>query len=270
MSIPVHLIERPDYRLESFCIEKGLDYMHRARLFYETTHTTNIFPEFWMLYIFDRPDVVLRFARHGKMIELKGSHCIYIPRFSPVETIYAPGWYTWRAYSCFYDPDPLFPKEPVAFVYEPGTKLFSYDDIANYLRRDHKFIPIGKEEKRHQVAVRTQAFLHAHFTESLSIVDMSKELKIPHTTMTPYFHANYGISPVAYRNLLRVFESLRLISMGIPVQDAATKAGFMDYTRFYRNFCEHLFCAPSQFARRGLTISGQSDPITFLRRQVQG
>ena len=48
------------------------------------------------------------FARHGKMIELKGPHCIYIPRFSPVETIYAPGWYTWRAYSCFMIQTPCF------------------------------------------------------------------------------------------------------------------------------------------------------------------
>lgn len=269
MAIPVHLIERSDYRLESFCIEKGLDYLHRTRFFPEMTRITSVFTAFWMLYIFDDPNSVLRFTRHGKVIEVKGPQCVYIPRFSPVETVYAPGRYTWRAYSCFYDPDPLFPKEPVAFLYEPGIEFLSYDDIATYLRRDHKFVSIGKEEKKHYVAMKTQAFLHHHFSEDLSIAEISRDLKIPHTTMTPYFHANYGVSPVAYRNILRVFESLRLISQGVPVQDSAIKAGFLDYTRFYRNFCANLVCSPSQFARRGLTVTGQDNPIAFLRRQAQ-
>ena len=118
----------------------------------------------------------------------------------------------------------------MALAYEPGTKLFSYDDIANYVRRDHKFIPIGKEENVIRWLFRLRLFTCSFYRVSLSIADISRELKIPHTTMTSIFMRIMVRRPWLTGNILLVFESRASSSMGILVQDAATKAGFVDYT----------------------------------------
>ena len=81
--------------------------------------------------------------------------------------------------------------------------------------------------------------------------EIAKRLNLSHTVMGRAFKKTYGLSPVAYRNKLRVTDSLRLILMeNSLVTAAAFGIGFDDLSRYYRLFRRQLNTCPSDYRPR--------------------
>ena len=109
----------------------------------------------------------------------------------------------------------------------------------------------NKEEKmRIKQELETKKFIDNHFTEDLSISDISNALKISHPVMTRLFKKSFSLSPLEYRNKLRIFEAQKLFLITPCKIDKTRRAtGFKDQTSFYRNFKQNTLVSPKVFSQ---------------------
>lgn len=240
-------IEKQDYYIHSRAIECGFDYIERFQLYKTLTKKLDIYSDYWMLYIFDLPYGRLK-MRHGrKFVDIVGPTGVFIPPFSPVEWHFSAGPACWMAYYCHHPVEPFFPQHPISFAWDPTWKILRYDDVADLLRKTLIFRQVGVEVEENAVTRKTRLFLNRYFAQPLDIQDMAADLKIPYSTMACYFKKDYGVTTVAYRSTLRVFEAMKLIGQGQTIADSCYAAGFSDYSRFYRNFTGIIDRKPSDF-----------------------
>lgn len=244
------LIETKEEFLRSLVMERGLNHVVRWKLYQEQTSFVEAYSNFWMLCRYDIPDGGVYISRNGKRIALKGDVGVYIPPFSMVEWHFDPGLYRWEFYSCHLPVDKRFPQEPLGFPWNPAWKISTYDDLGNILIGLNRHICLQKKEFSSYVAERTKAFLDSNFNVDLAVSEISRELKIPHSTMTHSFTSCYGITPVFYRKTLRTFEALRMITEGRDLLSSCFDSGFNSVSAFNKSFYEILNQPPSHFKTR--------------------
>lgn len=225
-NIKIHNIHKSAYHLSSIQIDDGLDYVERGQLYSRPHQMLDIYPDFWMLYLFDLPSRKLYLYNEKKHIDIAGPKALYIPPYSFMDMQFSSGWAQWQAYSCFRTPAPHFPKRPVCFSWDKKWNLQSFADISALFRKDLDFIPIGKTRTAPAIIDRTCDGIRESYKESLSIAELAKLLRLPHSTMTHAFKEVLGLSPIAYRNRIRVFDSLRQISLGNSVTNPVIHPDF--------------------------------------------
>lgn len=239
--------KREGYFIQSIRMDPCLDYVKRIQFHQAITRKTDIYSDYWMLYIFDLPRGHLK-MRHGRtLIDIVGPRAVFVPPFSPVEWHFAAGWANWTAYYSHAPVARHFPAQPVSFAWDRHKMPAGYQDIADLFASDLALQPVGVIENESAAALRGRLFLNRFFAEQIDIADLAKDLKISYSTMVTAFRSCYGISPLAYRNHLRVFEALKLIGQGRSATDACFASGFADYSRFYRNFTTVMENKPSDF-----------------------
>jgi AraC-like DNA-binding protein len=97
---------------------------------------------------------------------------------------------------------------------------------------------------------KTKKIIDNHFNENLSILDISNSLKTSHPVMTRLFKKAFALTPLEYRNKLRIFEAqkLFLINPG-KVNKTSKLTGFNDQTTFYRHFKNSTLISPKMFSK---------------------
>lgn len=74
------------------------------------------------------------------------------------------------------------------------------------------------------------------FSEGLSISQIACELGVSHAHLARQFRRDFGLTPVSYRNHLRVNEAVGRLSNGEQILDIGYEVGFNDTGRFYQDF----------------------------------
>lgn len=241
-------VQSESYTNNITILEPHLLYFEREDCRREHTLEFDAFPNLWSLGIGEVHPELMGIHRHGNVIRRKGLWATFIPPFSLIHWELAPIPFTWRA---FISDAPLpegLPKEPVAF---PWNELWQPKTISEILARvssvDH-YESIAKEEEVSSVAEKTRDYINRHFQDATKLADIAKELQFSHSVMTRAFKKAYGLSPIAYRNKLRVFESLKhLVFSGQSVVETSQAVGFGDTSRFNKQFRSQINAVPSQF-----------------------
>ena len=261
----IHTITKEGYHLLSVRMDEGVDYIERAQAYKTPTRILDIYPDFWMLYLFDLPRGQLSIHNGKNFVGMSGPKALYVPPYSLIDKHFAPGWAQWRAYSCFRPPAPHFPKHPVCFSWDKNWRVYGFSDISEIFKKDLNLHPVGRTQIAPPIVDRTCDAIKETYKEALSIEALAKLLGVPHSSMTHAFKYSLGLSPIAYRNRVRVFDSLRQISLGESVTQSCRESGFADYSRFYRNFSEILDVSPSDFARRRGFYRGEDVSLKDFR-----
>lgn len=89
-------------------------------------------------------------------------------------------------------------------------------------------------------------YINTHYTEQISIEDVSKHLCITKSYLHHLFMQNLQISPKKYINMKRLFQAQKLIRMGEHPSNVYLACGFNDYSTFFRNYHLYLGHNPSQ------------------------
>ena len=92
---------------------------------------------------------------------------------------------------------------------------------------------------------KVKKFFDVHFTEDIPLAAITKDLRMSHMTMTSKFKAQFGVTPVQYRNALRTFEAKRLLRNKHSVTEAGLMAGFTSMTQYNHHFHMTFNHAPS-------------------------
>ncbi len=89
-------------------------------------------------------------------------------------------------------------------------------------------------------------YLNQHFTEPITLDDLSEKFYISKHHLNRSFRKATGTTVRDYLITKRVNYVQQMLINGIPVTQAASLAGFGDYTAFYRAYLKRFGHAPSQ------------------------
>jgi AraC-like DNA-binding protein len=95
---------------------------------------------------------------------------------------------------------------------------------------------------------RTKQVIDERFHQGDSIKEMLSRLSASPTVLSRHFKRVYGLTPVAYRNKLRVMRSLwLLLSEDYSSINAGHASGFHNLSAFYRQFKRVNKSHPSEY-----------------------
>ena len=100
------------------------------------------------------------------------------------------------------------------------------------------------------MAYKVRDYISRNCENELSIKEVADHFGYSHSVMARQFKKCFGISPVKFRNIIRIFDTMiNMIKKNTTVTDAAHSSGFSDISRFYRQFKEHIKATPCQFCQ---------------------
>lgn len=229
-----------------------LDLAERRQIWTEHTRVIDIYPGYWTVDIYDEvPEgTTIRVGR--KVLKLAKNMALYIPPYALVEWNFPIGKGAWRTYCTEWPPEKFFPQDVAVFFWDPKRPIRDYDDLAAVMRDASSGMSSLTMPEFDPSVERIKYFMQKHFREDLQMEEVYRDLRIPASTANFWMHKATGVSPIYYRNKLRIFEALFLIATGTKAIDACYKVGFNDYSRFYRQFYASLGVSPSEFSAENI------------------
>lgn len=94
------------------------------------------------------------------------------------------------------------------------------------------------------------AYLSAHLEESPSVAQLATFCNISEVYFRKQFKKNMGITPVEYRNSLRLKKAQSYLEYGdISVQEISAVLGYATVSHFIKEFKQHTGCSPLQYRK---------------------
>lgn len=108
-------------------------------------------------------------------------------------------------------------------------------------------VPLGG---LHPAIRRVREYLHAHFTQAVTIADLAEVAGLSPFHLIRVFHARMGLPPYMYLEHLRVSLARALLMAGVPIAEVASRTGFGDQSHFTRRFKRVVGVPPGRYIRQ--------------------
>ena len=89
-------------------------------------------------------------------------------------------------------------------------------------------------------------YIEEHLSTIRSVEEIAAHFYVSASTISHHFKTRMGISPMQYIRQKRLLLARRLLEQGEKPQGAAEKAGFREYSTFYKAYVQHFGEAPSR------------------------
>ena len=234
-------------------IEDDLLYYNRTD-FYDTEKVViDAFGPTWLLGWTSIDPQIISVYSGLKLHKLSGRYAIYIPRFSIFRWHVYPGQLHWQALVSSSTLPNLDLSSPLVIPISSDFKLHSKGEISQFLIKsalstDPSIIRVEQQNHHHRLSRLVKEFIDQNFREEISIADVAKYFQENPVILTRNFSRAYGLSPLKYRQRLRLFEAMNLMNHGHSVTDSIFASGFTNLSEFNRQFKQTLNTNPKQFA----------------------
>jgi signal transduction histidine kinase/DNA-binding LacI/PurR family transcriptional regulator/DNA-binding response OmpR family regulator len=94
---------------------------------------------------------------------------------------------------------------------------------------------------------KAMAYIHKHYAEPFSRLDMARQLGLSERYLTRCFHKELNITPVEYLNRYRLKEAKAMLGTGANVTETAMAVGFSSVSYFTRLFEKELGVSPGVY-----------------------
>lgn len=94
-----------------------------------------------------------------------------------------------------------------------------------------------------------RAYLEEHWDRNVSLDELARAAGLSKFHLTRRFARSVGVPPHAYQNQLRVHHAADMLRRGLPVGEAARRAGFCDASHLSRHFKRALGTTPGRYLR---------------------
>jgi AraC-like DNA-binding protein len=100
-------------------------------------------------------------------------------------------------------------------------------------------------------AERIILYLHAHYSEKITIPALTRTFHTNRTTLAEQFHRATSMPVMTYLTQLRMRQaSLLLRDTVLPVSEIMLRVGYQDSTNFWRTFRKHIGISPTEYRQR--------------------
>lgn len=254
-AIPLLALEANGFTIRSHNLDLGFDRMFRRQWSKTPTRIANSYPNFWATFLCDCPEDTPIYLRYRRQVFKFSGRCgIYIPMCTLVEWELPTGWSEWITYVSVRAPHNEFPSTPTFFRFAEFPMITTFDDLLAFMKahlKTHTFHSLPTKTSLPKHHERVMAYLNANYRASINIRDVVRALNISQSTVSHTFRAAYGITPIEYLQIVRVFGTLIDIGAGQHITKVIYDHGYKNYPTFYRQFIKVLGYSPSVYARRG-------------------
>jgi AraC-like DNA-binding protein len=233
-----------DYSL----ISENFIYFDREHHFPNSTNDIDVFGRFWCLAICDFVPGQVGVRRLGQVTSICGPHSLWIPPSGLIDWQLGAGRLLWSSYLSTEAVPHDLPKQPIALFGRPQKRFESPTELFAFVRSASLDCQIDKIEQSNPLALRLKDKIDRDFSSNKSFQDFADELRVSHSAMTRAFRRCFDISPIGYRNKMRIFEAMSLLLLkGEKSVEACFDVGFVDISRFNRQFKRQMKSVPSQY-----------------------
>lgn len=218
----------------------------RQQQFTAQAQVIDAFGPSWVFGIAHIKTGQLSVSRKGSLIPLSGHLGFFLPPFSVVSWHISPSLLQWSAFMSELPLPQSLPQCAVAFPWQRAELPISVNEIIEYLLKVKEFIAIEKIEQRTVVAAKVKSAIEQCYMKEVSISDVAQRLYLSRVVMGKKFKLAYGLTPLEYRNHLRVIHALRLLREGYDVTTAAFESGFGHISQFNRVFRRQVLATPRE------------------------
>lgn len=108
-------------------------------------------------------------------------------------------------------------------------------------------------QEKQDLLNRLLIYVEANLSERITLEETAEHFWISTTTLSSLFSRRMGISFYQYVLRRRLREARDQIAQGMPIETAAAKVGFSDYSAFYRAFRREYGMSPRQYRRNSVS-----------------
>lgn len=101
----------------------------------------------------------------------------------------------------------------------------------------------------HAAADVVRLFINEHYADVFGLHDLSRLTGISPFHLVRTFKKTFGLSPLAYRDQLRIVEARRLLLSGQVISQIGLTLGYADQSHFTRQFQRVVGTSPQRYAR---------------------
>lgn len=245
------------YRSVHYYLSDKLSFFERTQVYGGNYRNIDVYGNFWVIMIGElMPGQVYIHSCDKK--PLVGRILIYIPPFSIIEWEIFALELKWKAMFSW--------KLKPSFKYKTASAFnlnIEDDEIIDGLLNQDKCIDdflssfeflfeVGKKSIENSISFAIKVKIDRYLGQTKKIEEIAQELNIHSYKLTREFKKAFGLSPVAYRNKARIFESMTKL-LGLKnnsVLRTAYEVGFGDLSRFNKEFKKITGATPSQYKNK--------------------
>lgn len=235
-------------------ISEHITIFQRTHLWPQNSREIDVFGRYWSLAWLHFPDDQVALHRLGEKNYLNGPLALFIPPFSVIDTEIKGGEIYWQAMISDLPLDDSFPSQ--ATIYERAAHQpipQSLEEIKKFFldhqRSAGRSYVVEKVEIVSGVAENVRQFINKNFEEEFSISKISEILGYNHAVIDRAFKKAYGLSPINYRNKMRVLDSIHKLVLGkLNISDIGYDVGFSTPGNFAKQFKKIMKLPPSEFS----------------------
>ena len=143
---------------------------------------------------------------------------------------------------------------------DPMRNLIIHQKFIEFLtllylhREENQYSNVSEMSPMEQKIYSITSYIHAHYTEDLSLEMLSQKFYISSCYLSHQFKDITGFTLTDYIQMTRVrnVQSL-LVGTRIPITEASARCGFSSFSQFNRVFQKHIGMSPSQFRKKHQT-----------------
>lgn len=133
--------------------------------------------------------------------------------------------------------------------------LFCISDIVRIMGIVKNEEITSKEDKSGIEKIRnTVSHINEYYNLDTPVSELAAMSNMCISNLEKLFKKNFGLTPISYRNKIRIGHAKKLICGGYSITDAALMTGFSDYFYFARIFKKFTGCSPGEFKNKGASI----------------
>ena len=109
----------------------------------------------------------------------------------------------------------------------------------------------ARDEKvyRDPLTEKILKYINAHFTQNISIADISEHFYMDKYNFCHYFKKQVGVSAWNYIIFRRLNFCNELIKQNVSIDEASYRAGFRNYSNFFRLYKKYMRITPKEFKK---------------------
>ncbi len=224
-----------------------MTYMKRQHHYSSRVRVVDAFGPLWLVGFSDLSpgQVTARSLKQDRA--LAGRYGFFASPFSIINWTVAPGILEWEAVASVYSAPPVGLDQPFLFKWN-GEIPRTHADLQSLLYKAKDRIPIDQSMYNSSIAIEMKARIDAQYMFDATVSKIASDAEYDWAHLSREFKKAYGLAPVKYRNRLRLFSAIRLLSQGRSVTDACFESGFSSLTQFNLHFKEYLGTQPTSYS----------------------
>jgi AraC-like DNA-binding protein len=136
--------------------------------------------------------------------------------------------------------------ESMIFDLPPRPLPRTYKELIAVASEPRPYTPIETASGISRISAKAKARIVQTYRDGGSIAGIASALGVSQAHLTRQFKRDFGLTPLKYRNHLRVNEAVRRLSVGEKILDVGYAVGFNDTGRFYQDFRQVTGTSPGK------------------------